>query len=240
MLRLLTPILGRRSDVCKEGSSDSTVKVWDEPTRLFHWFIVVLIAVSWISADLGYMKVHLWSGSALLCLLIFRLIWGFFGSTTSRFSDFLRPPQHVIGYFRDLLGAEKPRYAGHNPAGGWMVLTMVLVVLVQVVTGLFSNDGIGFTGPLALRISSDVSDEITQIHGWIFFGILTFVWLHLVAIFFYYFVKRENLIQPMVTGHKHRVHLPAIVDLKFTHPYVALAIFAAVTAAVLLFLFVPY
>ena len=122
------------------------VVVWDLPTRIFHWTVVVLVAVSWFSADQGFMRVHLWSGLTLLALLLFRILWGVLGSTTSRFRDFLHPPRKVMAYLR---ARDDALYAGHNPAGGWMVALMIAVLLAQALTGLFSNDGLHFTGPLA-------------------------------------------------------------------------------------------
>src|SRR5262249_32967842 len=105
------------------------VRVWDAPTRLFHWTVVILVFVSWLSADQGLMSVHLCSGLSLLVLLFFRIGWGIVGSTTSRFSDFLPPPHAIIGYFRGLIGGAKHLYAGHNPAGGLMVAAMIFVLL---------------------------------------------------------------------------------------------------------------
>jgi cytochrome b len=200
------------------------VTVWDAPTRLFHWCIVILIFTSWLSADQGYMRIHLWSGLSLLVLLLFRIGWGFAGATTSRFSNFLHTPSRIFAYLKTVARGGKPLHAGHNPAGGLMVLVLLTVLLAQAVTGLFANDGLKFSGPLALLVSSDASDQVTQIHGVIFNIILLLVWLHLVAIGFYYLVKGENLVGPMVTGKKHRTHVPEGVVLAFTHPVIALAL----------------
>src|SRR5882757_5323575 len=106
-----------------DPSPPAHVRVWDLPLRLFHWSIVFLIAVSWISADQGYMQVHLVSGLTLLALLLFRVAWGVLGSTTARFRDFLHPPRRIIGYLK---GRDKNKwYAGHNPAGGLMVAALI-------------------------------------------------------------------------------------------------------------------
>lgn len=197
------------------------IRVWDAPTRLFHWAVVALICVSWLSADQGYMKVHLASGLTLLALVLFRIGWGLVGSTTARFRDFLHPPRKVIAYLRQ--GA---RHAGHNPAGGWMVALLLAVLLTQAVTGLFANDGLKFSGPLALLVSADVSDAVTRLHGLVFDAILLLVWLHVVAVGFYYFVKGDNLVAPMVTGHKPRDRVPEGIALVFAHPLLALGLFA--------------
>jgi cytochrome b len=208
------------------------VRVWDAPTRLFHWAIVALLACSWYSADSGLMKVHLWSGSLLLTLLLFRIAWGFLGSTTARFSNFLHLPPRVFGYFKALMSNNQLLYAGHNPAGGLMVTALITLLLAQVATGLLSNDGIRFNAPLALWVSADMSDRLTKLHGILFNTILLLVWIHLVAVFFYLFVKKENLIKPMITGYKHRDHLPPKLNLKFVHWAIALVVLAAAAAMV--------
>ena len=195
------------------------LQVWDIPTRIFHWTIVVLVAVSWFSADHDFMRVHLWSGLTFLALLLFRVLWGLFGSTTARFVDFLHPPRKVVAYLR---GHAKTLYAGHNPVGGWMVAVMIGMLLAQALTGLFSNDGLHFTGPLALWVSDDVSTRITGLHETIFNVILVLIWLHLVAVGFYLLVKNHNLVGAMFTGKKHTQYVPAGLNLSFTRLYIAL------------------
>lgn len=208
------------------------IKVWDAPTRLFHWSVVCLVAASWFTADQSYMKAHLWSGLMLLALLLFRIVWGFLGSTTARFRNFLHSPSKVFSYIKAIVRHEKQLHAGHNPAGGLMVITLLTILLTQVVTGLFANDGGQFHGPLALQISSSASDQFSQLHRWLFNGILFLIWTHLVAIFFYLCVKRENLIGSMVTGYKSLEDLPPKLRLKFTNSAVALAILATVSGLV--------
>jgi cytochrome b len=202
------------------------VSVWDIPTRLFHWSMVLLLCVSWFSADQGYMRVHLVSGLTLLSLLLFRIAWGLVGSTTARFSNFLHPPRRVVGYLKGLAGGDRIFYAGHNPAGGVMVLALIAVLLAQVATGLFANDGVRFHGPLALLVSEDASTRLTDIHGLIFDLILILVWCHVVAVGFYLLVKGENLIRPMVTGKKYPAHLPAELNIVFTRLSIALLLLA--------------
>lgn len=198
------------------------VRVWDVPTRLFHWSIVILVFVSWLSADQGFMTVHLWSGLALLALLLFRIGWGLVGSTTARFSDFLHRPRTVFSYLKGLAGGDKHLYAGHNPAGGLMVAAMVVILLAQALTGLFANDGLHFSGPLALLISEDASAWVTSLHGMIFNVILLLIWCHIVAVGFYLFVKGDNLVKAMLTGKKPHASIPAELRINFTRSYIAL------------------
>lgn len=199
------------------------ILVWDAPIRLFHWSVVALVALSWVSADQGYMTVHLVSGLTLLALLLFRLGWGFFGSTTARFASFLHAPPRVLQYLR---GKGQRLHAGHNPAGGLMVLALIAVLLAQAVTGLFATDSLHFTGPLALLVSEDQSLRLTSLHGAIFNLILVLVWLHVVAVGFYLLVKGDNLIRPMITGRKPASHVPPGLDLVFRHPFIALLLLA--------------
>jgi cytochrome b len=206
------------------SASAEQVRVWDAPTRLFHWSIIALVILSWLSADQGYMTVHLWSGLIILALLLFRLGWGVLGSTTSRFSDFLRPPHKVLAYLRSQARGGRVLHAGHNPAGGLMVMALLAVLLAQVATGLFANDGLKFSGPLALMVSDDASDRLTRIHAITFNVILVLVWLHIVAVGFYHFVMGDNLVGPMVSGKKRRAHVPEGVTIIFAHPALALGL----------------
>ena len=202
------------------------VPVWDIPTRLFHWSVVLLLCISWLSADQGYMRIHLVSGLTLLALLMFRIAWGLVGSTTSRFSNFLHPPRRVAAYLKSLAGGERIFHAGHNPAGGLMVLALIAVLLALVATGMFANDGVQFHGPLALLVSEDVSTRLTNIHGLIFDLILILVWCHVVAVGFYLLVRGDNLVWPMITGKKSRAQLPAELNIVFTRLYIALLLLA--------------
>ena len=127
-----------------------TIKVWDAPVRLFHWLLAVLVAVSVSTGYIGgnVMRWHVWSGCAILGLLIFRLLWGFAGSTTARFAHFVRGPRAALGYARGLLSRSPSHTPGHNPLGGWMVLLLLASAALQAGTGLFSNDDIATEGPL--------------------------------------------------------------------------------------------
>jgi cytochrome b len=219
------------------SASAGQIRVWDAPTRLFHWSIVALVTVSWLSADQGYMTVHLWSGLSLLALLLFRLGWGVLGSTTSRFSDFLHPPHKILAYLRTQARGARVLHAGHNPAGGLMVVALLAVLLAQVATGLFANDGLKFSGPLALLVSDDASDRLTRIHGIIFNVILVLVWLHVVAVGFHHFVKGNNLVGPMVSGKKHQEHVPEGITIIIAHPALALGLLLASAAVMAWILF---
>ena len=182
-----------------------TIRVWDLPVRLFHWTLVVLLAISYFTARAGgeWMKFHFWSGYAIFALVLFRIAWGFVGSTTARFADFVKGPSAGIAHLRDLLGG-RPREAGHNPVGGAMVVALLLAVLLQVVAGLFSADTDMGTvnGPLALIVADKWVERATDFHK---FWINVLIWmaaLHVLAAIVYLVWKRQNLIGAMVTGRK--------------------------------------
>ncbi len=195
---------GNNDARCGFPASAPAVMVWDLPTRLFHWLLVTLVVTSFISGRLGgnAMVWHARSGYAILALLFFRLCWGFFGSRTSRFADFLRSPVTVLRYAAVLLRPGSPRFLGHNPMGGWSVLAMLLALLVQAGTGLFADDQIMTAGPLAGQVSAAVGEGLTRLHRLNRWTIVGLVGLHLGALLFYLLVKGENLVLPMITGRK--------------------------------------
>jgi cytochrome b len=181
-----------------------TLKVWDLPTRLFHWSLLTLIvACWWTSTENGDMDWHMRCGYAVLALLLFRLIWGVLGSTTARFSHFVTSPRAVIEYFADLRNNDNVPHVGHNPAGGWMVLVLLGMVLLISTSGLFANDDMMSEGPLAHHVGENMSDLVTAWHEKGFYALLAMVAMHLAAIALYLLVKKENLVRPMLTGIKH-------------------------------------
>lgn len=185
---------------------DQSIRVWDLPVRLFHWTLVVLIGVSYFSARAGgdWMNLHFWSGYTILTLVLFRIAWGFVGSTTARFSDFVKGPSAAIAHLRELLGRDRPREAGHNPLGGAMVVALLFAVLLQVAAGLFSADtDLGtVNGPLANLIADKWVDRLTSFHKFWINILLAMVALHVLAAVVYLVWKRQNLIGAMITGRK--------------------------------------
>jgi cytochrome b len=183
---------------------ETTVRVWDLPTRLFHWLLVALVASSFATGKLGgnWMPYHERCGEAILALLLFRLVWGFVGSTASCFRTFLVGPAAVMQYARTLFRREPDHRLSHNPLGGWSVAAMLMVLLIQAATGLFANDDIVTEGPLYKWVSKAASDRLTSIHHLNHDLILLLVTLHIAAVLFHLVYKKENLIRPMITGLK--------------------------------------
>jgi cytochrome b len=179
------------------SSPDATrrVAIWDLPTRLFHWLLAGLIAFSWWTAEEHYDDLHIWSGLAVLTLLIFRILWGFFGSSTARFASFVRGPKAVFGYLQGTW-----RGIGHNPLGALSVIALLGLVSLQAGLGLFASDEDGLMqGPLSHLIGFDASEEIAELHDDLFDVLLVFIGLHVAAIISYK-LKGKNLVKPMVTG----------------------------------------
>jgi cytochrome b len=210
------------------------LRIWDLPTRLFHWTIVVLIFLSWLTAQLDWMRVHVWSGYAILTLLLFRLIWGFIGSDTARFSHFLKSPLAAFRHLSSLRRREPDTETGHNAAGGWMVVVMLVVLIVQVVTGLGANDDAMTEGPLAHLVGKARSDWMTHIHDLNFQIIEVVILLHVLAIVAYRVLKGQNLLTPMITGKKR---MPGATRApRMVHPVAALVVLAICALAVAVFL----
>jgi len=184
------------------------VRVWDIPTRLFHWVLAALVSVSiYTGLDGGFeeMDYHMLSGYSILGLVLFRVIWGFIGGHYARFCTFLNPGK-VVSYTQNLFKPDQAPAAGHNPLGALSVLAMLLVLLTQAVTGLFANDDLFLEGPLVHLASDEFSDFMTTIHHYSAEALYVLIGLHLLAIVFYELFKRQRLILPMLTGHKQ---LPA-------------------------------
>jgi cytochrome b len=219
------------------------LKVWDVPVRLFHWALVLLFAFMFFSGKSGsdWMEWHMRSGYAILALVLFRVLWGFAGSTHARFSDFLTGPAACVQCLKYLLARRPAPYAGHNPLGGWMVLVLLLALLVQTGTGLFANDDLLSEGPLAALISKAMSDQISRIHSWNFNLLLALAGVHLAAVLYHAGFMKENLIGAMFTGVKR---LPAAaagsVPARFASPWIALVLLAVAALAVYLIVKRPF
>ncbi|MDP1873359.1 cytochrome b/b6 domain-containing protein [Phenylobacterium sp.] len=174
------------------------VRVWDLPTRLVHWALVILVVVAWLTGG-ERMNIHRYAGYGILGLVIFRLYWGVAGGSTARFSQFVKGPGAVLAYARGWRG--KPASFGHNPLGALSVLLLLLLLISQVGLGLFAIDINGMeSGPLARFVDFETGRKASDLHELNFRLLQAAVALHLVAIAAYAVFKRRNLVTPMVTG----------------------------------------
>lgn len=187
-------------------------RVWDLPTRLFHWALAGAVTAATVTGKIGgeWIEWHGRSGLFILGLVIFRLVWGFVGSPTARFASFVRGPAAIRAYLRG-----QWQGIGHNPLGALAVLALLGLTAAQVASGLFANDDITFQGPLAALISKEDSDHARALHTLVFYGLSAVVGLHLAAIAFYTRVKKQSLVKPMLTGW-HEPH-PAAVQVAHHH-----------------------
>jgi cytochrome b len=206
------------------------ITVWDLPTRLFHWALVVLIVLQYLIVEFGLLSMewHFRLGYATLALIVFRVLWGFLGSATSRFSAFVRGPAKVWRYTLALMQGRARGEVGHNPLGGWSVLLMLASVALQSVSGLFSTDDLDTTGPLAARVSDASVKWMTRIHHWNRYVLLLLIVLHLGAVLLHWAWKRDNLVAAMLHGRKR---VESAVPVRTASAWLALAL-AIVSAVV--------
>ncbi|CAN7761174.1 cytochrome b/b6 domain-containing protein [Caballeronia sp. LjRoot29] len=178
------------------------VLVWDMPTRLFHWLVVVLVAAAYVTSKLNWMDWHVRIGETLLALVVFRLLWGFFGSETARFHNFLSAPAAAWRYLRHVFHREADLQVGHNSAGGWMVVLLLALLLGETLTGLYVNNDVAGDGPLTQWVPAAIANAITALHTILWDVLLAAVVLHVLAIAVYAIAKGHNLLRPMLTGRK--------------------------------------
>lgn len=176
--------------------ASKSIRVWDLPTRIFHWSLLAAFVGAYLTGDVfDLLEPHQWIGLAMLFLLSFRLVWGFIGSTTARFSQFVRGKAAVSDYLNG-----RWQGVGHNPLGGWSVMAMLALLVAMTVTGLFANNNADFTAPLTFLVSDDVSSLLTSAHHLLFKLLLLVVAVHIGAIFFYKIVLAKDLVTPMIKG----------------------------------------
>lgn len=181
-------------------------RIWDLPTRLFHWLFAFSICGALLTINLGgaWMEWHVRFGIASFVLLLFRLIWGLIGPRYARFAQFMTSPAQTISYLRQ---KNKSRHAGHNPLGAWSVIAMLILLLFQSFSGLFTNDDVLTQGPLVQFVSNDTVALFTRLHLLNEYLLYALILLHLLAIAFYSF-KGESHVKPMMTGDIPKHTLP--------------------------------
>ena len=187
-----------------EPTTTTRIRVWDIPVRLFHWLLVLLVITLFVTGKLGgnWLEWHRRAGFGVLGLVTFRILWGFVGSHHARFVNFVRGPSAVRAYARSVMHKHAPHTVGHSPLGALSVVTMLGLLLLQAVLGLFSNDDIMLEGPYASMVSKALSDQLTSLHKLNSNLILILIGLHIAAIAFYFFYRKENLVKPMISGDK--------------------------------------
>lgn len=180
------------------------VKVWDPLVRIGHWMLVAAFFTAYLVED-DFLTVHVWAGYVVGSVVAFRCVWGLVGTRYARFKDFVRGPRAVLGYFGDALAHRGPRYLGHNPAGGAMVLALLICLSVTVVSGLGLYAAEDAAGPLAGWIAEGRHEDAWEEVHEVFANLsLLLVVLHVVGVGFSSFLHRENLVRAMMTGRKRQ------------------------------------
>ena len=181
---------------------DDWVRVWDPVVRIGHWTLVLTFFTAYLLED-DFLTVHVWAGYVLGGVVLFRLLWGVVGTRHARFTDFVRGPRAIAGYFRDSLSGKGSRYMGHNPAGGAMVIVLLACLAATVISGIglyAIEDGAGpLSGWLAQGRHEDLWEEIHEVFANLS---LVLIFVHVAGVAYSSFVHRENLIRAMITGHK--------------------------------------
>lgn len=178
------------------------VLVWDRAVRATHWVLVLLLAGLLVTGWTGgaWLEWHMRFGQVLLAVVAFRVLWGFAGSRNARFRTFVRGSAAVVRYVRSRLARAPEVHVSHNPAGGWMAVALLAVLALQAGTGLFANDGELYEGPLAQRVTQNVSDALAWFHRRFWWVVVTLAGAHIAAVLAYLVVLRENLIVGMIRG----------------------------------------
>ena len=207
------------------------VRVWDVPIRVLHWALVASIGVCWWTGMHNQLEYHLYTGYAAIWIVLMRLYWGVAGSSTARFSNFVRGPKAVWDYARGLLRRDTPDVHGHNALGAISVLLLLGLVLAVAGLGLFAVDVDGlYSGPLSSYVSFHAGRHIAHLHYKWFNVLLAAISLHIVAVIFYLAYKHQNLISPMISGW--RSGAPDQRDELRTVPFWRLVLGAVIASAI--------
>jgi len=206
--------------------------VWDWPTRAFHWLLTLSLCGSWATAEAGFewIDTHNLLGYTALTLIFFRILWGLFGTRYARFKAFVTGPSTVVATLPKLFSRSPAIDIGHNPIGGWSVLLFLVLVFVQASTGLFISDDVMHVGPYNHTIGSDLAGKLAQIHHLNFTALQGCVAVHILAIAWYRFGKRTDLVSPMITGRK--AHIDPTQSIGSSETYRALICLAIAVALI--------
>ncbi len=180
------------------------IRIWDLPLRIFHWILVTSFLIAYITED-DFMTVHSYAGYTIIALLIFRLLWGLIGSKHARFSDFVCAPTTTMAYLKDVLHNRAKRYLGHNPAGGAMVIAILISLLITTITGLAAfatEEGLGPLVSLMDATPNYIFDAAEDVHEFFANFTLALIIFHIIGVVVTSLSHKENLIRAMITGYK--------------------------------------
>lgn len=187
------------NDILKE------IKVWDPAVRIFHWSLVAAFIIAYVSED-DFMTIHAYAGYIIIGLLIFRVVWGFIGTRHARFSDFVSPPNEILAYLKEMVALKAKHYLGHNPAGGAMIIALLMSLFITTLTGLCVY-GIEGSGPFVGWLSGAgefAKDALEEVHEFFANFTLLLICIHVAGVILSGIVHAENLVRAMFTGIKQR------------------------------------
>ncbi len=184
-------------------TGDQYVRVWDPLVRVFHWTLVVAFTIAYLTED-DLLTVHVWAGYTVLGLVVFRILWGFVGPRYARFSSFVTSPGTALAYARDVLRGTARRYLGHNPAGGLMIMILLVLLLLISLTGLAVYGAEEHAGPLAgfMAGREHWEDFLEETHEVLSNLTVLLVFVHIAGVLVESMVHRENLVRAMIDGRK--------------------------------------
>jgi len=215
-------------------AADRWVKVWDVPTRGFHWMLVLLVAVNVFTGFVTpewWLGVHNWAGYGLVALMIFRLVWGICGSEYSRVTSFIYPPRDTLEHLRGLMLLRPPHYVGHNPTGALMVFALAGVLIALVVTGLLVLGGEEKQGPLAAVIGYSVASAANHVHHWLTILLLVMVLGHIAGVVTESVLTHDNLVRAITTGWKKLPPAAPVPTARAARPVLAVALLVVLVGA---------
>jgi len=193
-----------QTSIASDASQPHPVRIWDLPTRLFHWMLVAAFAAQWLTQDdARLLDYHVFAGYLIGTLLLLRVLWGFVGTRYARFRSFAFGPRDGWRHLRALLAGRHERHLGHNPAGTWSIFGLLVLGLVTVATGILTLGGAKQLGPLRGLIGYARGDTLALVHKYLAWSMLVLVALHLVGVLLASRAERENLTVSMVIGTKH-------------------------------------
>ncbi len=194
------------ADIPDHDEQYQSLKIWDPFIRSWHWLLVVSVVSGWLLGEFRtftVMQWHIYCGYMTGVLLVLRIVWGFMGPEAVRFNALAIRPKHLLSYAPTVFNRQPSATAGHNPLGALSTVIMLVLLSIQVVSGLFAeDDGLFYSGPFASMLSSAMIVKMTAIHDYFSRLVLVFVFLHIAAVLFYLIWKKENLIKAMITGNK--------------------------------------
>lgn len=180
------------------------IRVWDPLVRFFHWSLVSAFVIAFVTED-ELLTVHSWSGYLILALIVIRFIWGFIGSPHARFSDFVTSPKNIKQFLKDTLHLRAKRHVGHNPAGGGMIIMLMLSLLMTCVSGILVLGAEEQAGPVAHWFSQTGGfwgDALEELHEFLANFTLLLVFVHVAGVIVESLIHKENLVSSMISGFK--------------------------------------